>query len=857
MGSSAPSAPDLLDRLPLGVSVYRLDDPADARSLRLVYANAASGAAIGLDPTREVGRRLVEVLPDIGETDALERYAEVARTGRPANLGLVTYGDDRVPERTFQVEAVPLPDHQVGVVFEDVSSRAELRALRAARGDLAREEARYRSLIEATAAIVWVTAPDGTFVEDQPQWRAVTGQTTAELTGAGWIDAVHPDDRAETLAAWEAAVAAGTPYQVEHRLRLADGGYRWMAARAAPVRGAGGAVVEWVGIHADIEAERAAAEELAASESRFQTLFDAISDVVLVYPLGPDGPEPFVAFNQAAVDLYGYAADELRAMTPADLVDPRRVDLRAALVELRRTRRSTFESVHLTKDGRRLPMSTSAQLAEFDGRLCVIALCRDDTERRQFRRELSRANLGLERAVAERTARAEAFAEDLKILHRITTVEHDSPQARYEAYLRAGCEMFDLPVGILSATPIDEATDEQLYRIEAVVSPDSELEPGVTVPLREAFCDAVIESGETVVYADAQEEAPDHPACAGRGLRAFIGTPLRVDGEVVGTLNFVSPEPREGGFSAAERDLVEVMADAVARRLSLDRAEAAETAARERYRSIVDTVEAGVVVVDAQARVVVSNPSARAFLGLSDDGEDRPARWPVVDEGGAAIADDDLPERTVLRTGEPVRGRVQGITPPGQPTRWYRVNATPIDEDHDGRPDAVVVSFLDVTDYREALLDARRSQGLLRSVLIASPDGVMAFRSVRDDGGHIVDFEWTLANPRASEIVGRDVADLVGRRLLDVLPGNRDAGLFDAYVGVVETGARYETVVPYAHDGLDASFRLVAVPLPTDDGFTVTFADVVEGHVVDEAPGVALDVFDVSGPRPDRAGGVA
>ena len=672
--------------------------------------------------------------------------------------------------------------------------------------------------------------------------------------GAGWLDAVHPDDRAATLDAWKAAVAAEAEYHTEHRLRQADGSYRRMVARAVPVRDAGGAIVEWVGVHTDVEAERTAAAKLDASQARFQTLFDAIADVVLVYPLTPEGPGPFVAFNQAALDLYGYTEDELRRTTVADLLDPDRIDLKSALAELRRARRATFESMHVAKDGRRLPMATSAQLAEFDGRLCVIALCRDDAERRQFRRELSRANLTLERAVEERTARVEAFAEDLKILHRITTADHGSPQARYEAYLRAGCEMFDLPVGILSATPLDEATGERVYRLDAVVSPDPDLVPGLTVPLSEAFCDAVVERGETVVYADAAEEAPDHPACAGRGLRAFIGTPLRVDGEVVGTLNFVSPEPRPGGFDATERDLVEVMGDAVARRLSLDRAEAAEAEARERYRSIVETVEAGVIVVDDQARVVMSNPSAREFLGLEDadhDGvrrtDDHAARWPVVDEGGAAVAPDDLPEREALRTGRPVRGVVQGVTPPGGPTRWYRVNATPVDRDRDGRPEAVVVSFLDVSDYRDALRVARQSQGLLRSVLAASPDGVMAFRAVRDDAGGVEDFEWTLVNPRASQIVGREPAELVGRRLLDVFPGNREAGLFDAYVGVAETGTRFETVVPYHHDGLDTSFRLTAVPLPADDGFTVTFSDVVEAEVLD------ADVFDAEGADPDRA----
>ena len=829
---------DLLDRLPLGISIYRLEDARDPESLRLIYSNAAAEAITGLDNETEVGRRLVEIIPDIRETGMLEVYAEVARTQQAHDLGTVTYGDDRIEEATYAVRALPLPDRSLAVVFEDVSERAEVQQLLETRAELAREESRYKTLIEATAAIVWSTPPSGELETDQEQWQRVTGQTPEESAGQGWLDAIHPDDREHTIAAWQAAVASRQPYRVEHRLRHADGSYRMMGVRGAPLFDDAGEVAEWIGIHTDIEEQAAAATELAASEARFRTLFDAIDDVLLVYPIGVDGAEPFVAFNQAAVDRYGYTADELRGKTIEDLLAPGRTDVQAALDELRRTRRSTFDSTHVTQGGQRLAMATSARLVEYDGRLCVVALCRDDSDRRQFRRQIARTNRTLEEAVEERTAQLEAFSQDLKLLHGITTAEHETHTGRMEAYLRAGCEMFEMPVGILSATPLDPETGQRLYRLEAVVSPDPELAPGLTVPIDQAFCDAVLERRQTVVYGDAQDEAPDHPACTDRGLRAFIGTPVWVAGEIEGTLNFVSPEPRPGGFTAAEGDLVEVMAQAIGRRLEADRAQADRDETRERYRTIVETVDSGVIVVDPDLRVIMSNPSARELLGLGvADGDDETGRladrWPIVGLDRQPVDPDDLPEREALRTGLPVRGAIQGIQPPGEPVRWYRVNATPVDHDQDGVPEAVVVSFHDVTDLRLAVDAAERSQDLLRSVLAASPDGVMAFESVRDESGQVEDFRWTVCNPRACEIVGRAAGSLVGERLLEVFPGNRDAGLFDAYVEVVETDRPFETLIPYSADGLDTSFRLTAVPLKTSDGFTVTFAEVLAAEVLD------------------------
>lgn len=526
-------------------------------------------------------------------------------------------------------------------------------------------------------------------------------------------------------------------------------------------------------------------------------------------------------------------------MTIRDLLDPTRVDLTSALEELRRTRSATFDSVHLTRDGVRLPMATAARLVQFDGRLCVVALSRDDSSGRQFRRQLARANTELEQAVEERTKQLEAFSEDLKILHGITTQEFDTHTDRVNAYLNAGCEMFGLPVGILSSTPTDPDTGETLYRIEAVLSPDPALEAGLTVPLSEAFCDAVLETEATVAYADTQEENPEHPACVNRGLRSFIGTPLWVEGEIIGTLNFVSPEPRPGGFTPSERDLIEVMAQAIGRRIEAKRVADERIQAQERYRSIVETVDAGVIVVDASYHVITANPSAKRFLGLSndlsfDDTGQLDRRWPMIDTEGNIIGLENLPERTVLQTGNPVRGEIQGVCPPTGGVRWYRVNATPIDENSDGVPDAVVVSFHDVSDLRDSNAAIERSQSVMRSVLEASPDGVIAFRSIRNDNREVVDFEFLVVNQRGGSIVGKDPSSLVGLRLLDVFPGNRDTGLLDEYIKVVETGTRFETQAKYTHDGLDTTFRITAVPLPSEDGFTVTFSEAFSADLEDE-----------------------
>lgn len=133
-------------------------------------------------------------------------------------------------------------------------------------------EERYRSLVEATSAIVWVTEAEGRFVAPQAAWSAFTGQQFEDIKGWGWLDAIHPDDRLRTAEAWFAAIAEPTVYEVEHRLRRWDGKYCYMSVRAVPVWESDGTVREWVGVHTDITDRKLAESVLQESASRFQKL---------------------------------------------------------------------------------------------------------------------------------------------------------------------------------------------------------------------------------------------------------------------------------------------------------------------------------------------------------------------------------------------------------------------------------------------------------------------------------------------------------------------------------------------------------------------------------------------------------
>jgi PAS domain S-box-containing protein len=141
------------------------------------------------------------------------------------------------------------------------ATRSDLETRVAARTrELERSTARLEALVEASAQIFWATAPDGQVVADSPSWRAFTGQSYDEWKSTGWLNAVHPDDRAVTLVAWRNAVERGENYRVEYRVQHVDGGYRWTGAHGVPLLDETGKVTEWVGMNEDIT-QRKRAEE--------------------------------------------------------------------------------------------------------------------------------------------------------------------------------------------------------------------------------------------------------------------------------------------------------------------------------------------------------------------------------------------------------------------------------------------------------------------------------------------------------------------------------------------------------------------------------------------------------------------
>ncbi len=264
------------------------------RSLRVRHMNRALSAMSERALSAAVGVSIWDVVPQMRE--ALEdRLGQVLDGGRTiANVEIQAGSNLRRDQvRDYQVTFYPLRSNDrtarvegAGMVVSDITVRK-----RAERW-LKDSETRFRSLTESSADIIWTTDAQGAFDKPQKQWAEFTGQDGDNALAETWLDAVHPDDRERSRLGWRTALETpGAPYEIEHRLRRADGEWRYMQVSATCVLDDQGMVREWVGMHKDVtdrklaEIELATALDAAESANRAKSVFLANMSHELRTPL--------------------------------------------------------------------------------------------------------------------------------------------------------------------------------------------------------------------------------------------------------------------------------------------------------------------------------------------------------------------------------------------------------------------------------------------------------------------------------------------------------------------------------------------------------------------------------------------
>jgi PAS domain S-box-containing protein len=322
-----------------GLGTWELD-----LATRVAWRSAAHARIFGYDDTRNdhdwsFERFLAHVLPE--EREGVRRCVEEALARlEPWTVKCRIRRRDGAIRWVWvhgsHIEAdagAGAPSRAFGLVQDVTEEEEAAAAVRDA-------EQRHRQVLDAIPQLIWSCDPSGRCDYISRQWAHYTGIPAEDQLGYGWLERLHPDDRAPTMEAWSRCVDEGELFDTRFRIQAEDGSYRWFRTRAVPMRDAAGDIVKWFGTNTDVD-DQIRAESALLEADRRKNEFLAVLSHELRNPLAPIKNSLFVLERAAAG---GEQARQARA-----IID-RQVSQLASLVDdLLDVTRITRNKIHLQR----------------------------------------------------------------------------------------------------------------------------------------------------------------------------------------------------------------------------------------------------------------------------------------------------------------------------------------------------------------------------------------------------------------------------------------------------------------------------------------------------------------------------
>ncbi|MCU0418065.1 MAG: PAS domain-containing protein [Cyclobacteriaceae bacterium] len=227
--------------------------------------------------------------------------------------------------------------------------------------------------------------------------KAVLDFETHEMGGLDqWVEMIHPDDRAKTLAALEHAKATERKFDVSYRFQTRSGRYVTVQDRGFFVANEHGEIGRMLGVMEDITEQELTAHQLRESELRYRTLQEASFGGIGIHDQGI-----ILECNQGLSDITGYSRDELIGMNGLLLCAPEYHNLIREKINMQDSQ--PYDAEGIRKDGSRYFLEIHGKSIPYQGKVVRVTEFRDITARKLT-----------EQKISEQNARLVAIADDLK-----------------------------------------------------------------------------------------------------------------------------------------------------------------------------------------------------------------------------------------------------------------------------------------------------------------------------------------------------------------------------------------------------------------------------------------------------------
>ena len=346
---------------------------------------------LGYEPEEALGKTPFHFMPDNEAEDICNTFMAAINECKPLVLleNTLVHKDGHLV--VVETSATPIMS-DLGVLKGYRGMDRDITERKHAEVALRESEGRYRSLIE-TMNEGFATADESyVFTYVNQRFAEMLGYAPDGIVGHQMEEFLNEENRA-VAKAQSAERRVGQYDHYELAWTAKDGHVVYTLISPKPVFDSYGQFKGSFATLTDITDRKYAEESLLESEKKFRQLFHNANDAIFLYQMAQNGmPCRFVEVNDVMCERLEYNRSELLTMGPMDINAPEVLDRVPANIEsILEQGHNTFELVHISKSGRRIPVEVNSHLFDMDGKKVVLSIARDITERKLVEERLRKS----------------------------------------------------------------------------------------------------------------------------------------------------------------------------------------------------------------------------------------------------------------------------------------------------------------------------------------------------------------------------------------------------------------------------------------------------------------------------------
>jgi len=479
---------------------------------------------------------------------------------------------------------------------------------------LLESEERYRNLFEKSPEAIILLGMDG-IILDYNHEISLTGFQRDELIGKHFSElALFGDykNRAEQILhgnnepfELEVETLKGdTLYLYVHSTILSEGGQKFIRFMVR-----------------DITESKSAENALRESVRKYHLLFNSGNDAVFVHQPTIGGTvDNFIEVNDIACERLGYSREELLKKNINDIAVPGAFDTKHVLKTLFEKKKLMFESVHITKKGKQIPVEINAHLFEFNQKPTVLSIVRDITDRKQvektlnFRLELEKIESDISTSFinAERGTLDEVMTSALERIARFANANRSS--------------LFILSEDLVKVTNTHEWCEND---------EDSQIKLLRDIPFSEfGWHREELLKKNTIIISKREDYPPEAEQerewVQKHGFRSMLFIPLIKHNQLHGALGFYGPIEQEIDFPSEFIDVLQPLGNMILNVLERKLIEESLQKSEKIYRSMIANISDVIAIMGVDGIIKYKSPNIEKLFGWRPEDLEGSEGWKTV-----------------------------------------------------------------------------------------------------------------------------------------------------------------------------------------------------------------------------------